>query len=92
MSAGVISMRRVTFPTNYHSPLYADTNTLDFVISFMNGGVTVSSTLINAYTVESTNMANIKAAYVNYYDDSVISNKGVRIPMMIRIGGAALLN
>lgn len=92
MSAGVISMRRVTFPNNYHSPLYADTNTLDFVITFINGGTPVSRTLINGYTVESTNLVNIKASYVNYYDDSVISNKGVRIPMMIRIGGATLLN
>lgn len=48
---GVISMRRVTFPTGYHSPLYADHNTLDFVITFLNGGTVVSSTLINAYTV-----------------------------------------
>lgn len=37
-------------------------------------------------------MVNIKAAYVNYYDDTGKSNKGVRIPMMVRIGGAALAN
>jgi hypothetical protein len=37
-------------------------------------------------------MANIKAAYVNYFDDTVKSNKGVRIPMLVRLGGAALAN
>lgn len=37
-------------------------------------------------------MVNIKASYVNYYDDTTKSNKGVRIPMMIRIGGSVLAN
>ena len=39
------------------------------------------------------NMQNIKAAYVNYYDSSGSGapyNKGVRIPMMVRIGGGVL--
>lgn len=90
---GVISMRRVTFPTGYHAPLYADTNVLDFVITFINGGTVISSTLINAYTVEATPLTNIKAAYINYYDDaSGVTNKGIRIPTMVRIGGAALAN
>jgi hypothetical protein len=51
LSSGVISMRRVTFPAGYHSPLYADPYVLDFVLVFMNGGTVVSSSLINAYTI-----------------------------------------
>jgi hypothetical protein len=38
-------------------------------------------------------LQNIKAAYVNYYDNSLNNNnynKGVRIPMMVRIGGGVL--
>lgn len=38
-------------------------------------------------------MSNIKAAYVNYYDANTSPfpyNKGVRIPMMVRIGGGVL--
>jgi hypothetical protein len=83
-------MRRVTFPTGYHSSLYADSNLLDFVISFYHAGSLVTTTLINAYTIEATNMANIKYAYVNYYDNSSIYNKGVRIPTLLRIGGGVL--
>lgn len=48
---GVMSIRRVTFPSGYHSQLYADQNLLDFVLVFMNGGVVVSTSLINAYTI-----------------------------------------
>jgi hypothetical protein len=37
-------------------------------------------------------MVNLKASYINYYDDNVnhYSNKGIRIPTMIRIGGGVL--
>ncbi len=36
-------------------------------------------------------MQNIKAAYVNYFDNTAGSyNKGSRIPMMVRIGGGVL--
>lgn len=87
---GVISMRRVTFPTSYQSPLYADSNLLDFVIAFYHGPNMVSTGLINAYTIKATKMANIKYSYVNYYDNSVIYNKGVRIPMLARIAGGVL--
>lgn len=48
---GVMSMRRVKFPSGYHSPLYADPYLLDFVIVFLNGGTVVSTSLINAYTI-----------------------------------------
>lgn len=50
-ASGVMAMRRVTFPTGYHTPLYADSNLLDFIISFYHGPSQVSSTLINAYTI-----------------------------------------
>ena len=48
--------------------------------------------LINAYTLVGANMQNIKAAYVNYYDNSGNNayNKGTRIPMMLRIAGGIL--
>lgn len=87
---GVVSMRRVVFPTGYHSSLYADQNLLDFVISFYHGSTMMSATLINAYTIEAVKMANIKYSYVNYYDNSSIYNKGVRIPTLARIAGGVL--
>lgn len=88
---GMVSMRRVTFPTGYHSQLYADDNLLDFVVSFYHNSNMVSATLINAYTIKATRMANIKYSYVNYYDNGAsIYNKGVRVPMMARIGGGVL--
>lgn len=86
-----MSMRKVTFPANYYTSLYADSNLLDFVITFRNDGAIVSTALINAYTVVGTKLKNIKASFVNYYDYSATRyNKGTRIPMMIRIGGGVL--
>ncbi len=91
LGSSVMSMRKVSFPTNYYSSLYADSNLLDFVITFRNNGVIVSTGLINAYTVVGTSLKNIKASYVNYYDySSTKFNKGTRIPMMLRIGGGVL--
>lgn len=90
---GVVSMRRVTFPAGYQSPLYADSFLLDFVVAYFQNSVLVSSTLINAYTVKAANMANIKFSYVNFYDNGgAVWNKGVRIPMLARIGGGVLPN
>lgn len=91
IGSSVMSMRKVTFPTGYHSSLYADENLLDFVISFRNNGNVVSTGLINAYTIAGTTMKNIKASYVNYYDYTASNyNKGTRVPTMIRIGGGVL--
>lgn len=88
---GVVSMRRVTFPSGYHSPLYADSNLLDFVVAFFQNGALVSSTLINAYTIKAAKLTNIKYSYVNFYDNGgSIWNKGVRIPMLARVGGGVL--
>ena len=51
----------------------------------------MSYCLINGYTMTGATMQNIKAAYVNYYDSTGGNfNKGVRIPMMVRIGGGVL--
>ncbi len=91
LSRSVMAMRKVTFPANYYTSLYADSNLLDFVITFRNNGAIVSTGLINAYTVVGTTMKNIKASYVNYYDyNSAKYNKGTRIPMMLRIAGGVL--
>ena len=88
---GVVSMRRVTFPSGYHSPLYADSKLLDFVVAFFQNSVLVSSTLINAYTIKAAKLTNVKYSYVNFYDNGgSIWNKGVRIPMLARIGGGVL--
>ena len=46
--------------------------------------------LINGYTISGKKMDNIKASYVNYYHDGSDYNKGIKIPMMIRIGGGVL--
>jgi hypothetical protein len=92
LSSSVMSMRRVTFPTDYYSSLYADENLMDFVITFNQGGSLVTTGLINAYTLVGSKMQNIKAAYTNYYDNSANNayNKGSRIPMMLRIAGGIL--
>ena len=89
----LMSMRQVVLPTGYHSSLYADTNLLDFLFIFRQGTSIISYCLINGYTMSGSKMSNIKAAYVNYYDASTSPypyNKGVRIPMMVRIGGGVL--
>ena len=65
---------------------------LDFLFTFKHGSDVVSYCLVNGYTVTGARMQNIKAAYVNYYDNSAYGyyNKGVRVPMMVRIGGGVL--
>jgi hypothetical protein len=87
-----MAMRQVTFPANYHSPIYADSNLLDFLLFFYHGSQVISYSLINGYTLSGKKLQNIKASYVNYYDNSANSNynKGKIIPMMLRIGGGIL--
>ncbi len=89
----LMSMRQVVLPSGYHSPIYADTNLLDFLFIFKQGSAVISYCLINGFTMSGVKLQNIKAAYVNYYDNSgggQVLNKGVRIPMMVRIGGGVL--
>jgi len=87
-----MAMRQITLPSGYHSPIYADSNLLDFLFIFRHNTDVISYCLVNGYTVTGARMQNIKAAYVNYYDNSGTGdyNKGVRIPMMVRIGGGVL--
>lgn len=89
--SSVMSMRQITLPDGYFSPIYADINLLDFVLIFKQGASVISYALINGYTISGATMQNIKASYVNYYDNTAGAfNKGVRIPMMLRIGGGVL--
>ena len=89
-----MSMRQVVLPSGFHSSIYADTNLLDFLFIFKQGSAVISYCLINGFTMSGVKLQNIKAAYVNYYDSSAGPNfhynKGVRIPMMVRIGGGVL--
>ena len=91
-ASGVMSIRQVTFPSGYHSSIYADNTLLDFLFIFSHGTSVVSYSLINAFTLSGARLQNIKAAYVNYYDNSASGayNKGVRVPIMLRIGGGIL--
>ena len=86
-----MAMRQVTLPSGYHTPIYADGNLLDFLFIFSQGATVMSYCLINGYTVTGARMQNIKAAYVNYFDNTAGAyNKGSRIPMMVRIAGGVL--
>jgi len=86
-----MAMRQVIFDPAYHPSLYADNNLLDFVFIFTHGSTIISYCLINAYTMTGARLSNIKASFVNYYDNIAGSyNKGVRIPMMLRIAGGIL--
>lgn len=90
LGSSTMAMRQVTFPTGYYSSVYADNNLLDFIVFFTQAGGIVTASLINGYTVVGARLQNVKAAYVNYYDDGFNYNKGVRIPMMLRIAGGIL--
>ena len=88
-----MSMREVTFPSGYHTSMYADPTLLDFLFIFYQGTNIASYCLINGFTLTGAKMQNIKAAYVNYYDSSYNAqtyNKGSRIPMLLRLGGGVL--
>jgi hypothetical protein len=88
----VMSMRQVTFPSGFQSSIYADQNLLDFVMIFKQGSTIVSYALINGYTVTGATMQNIKASFVNYFYNTANGayNTGIRVPMMVRIGGGVL--
>lgn len=90
--SSIMSMRQVTFPEGYHAPIYADNNLLDFLFIFYHGSAIQSYGLINAYTVSGKKLQNIKASYVNYYDNftNTAFNKGHTSPMMVRIAGGVL--
>lgn len=86
-SAGVLSIRNVTFVKSYQSPIEAGPNNFDFVIAFYHDNVLVSSSLINAYTVNRTRLQNIRADLVNYYHDNTLTNSGNRLPTLLKISG-----
>lgn len=86
-SAGVLSIRNVTFPKNYHSPIEAGTQNLDFIIAFYQNDILVTSSLINAYTVNKTRLQKVRADVVNYYIDSSNKNEGDRFPTFLKISG-----
>jgi hypothetical protein len=86
-SAGVFSIRNVTFPVGYQSPIEAGVNNLDFIIAFYHNGTYISSTLINAYTINQTRLSAVRADLTNYYYDNATANTGQRIPTLLRISG-----
>lgn len=90
--SSVMAMRKVTFPSGYHSSIYADNTLLDFLFVFRHSTSLAGISLVNGYTVSGKKMNNIKASYVNYYHDGSNYNKGKKLPMMIRIGGGVLPN
>lgn len=51
---------------------------------------TVTAGLINAYTLDADRLSNIKVSYVNFYGHNSKSNSGLRVPMMLRVGGSVL--
>lgn len=90
-SRSVMAMRQVIIDSGYHPSIYADNNLLDFLFIFTHGTQIISYCLINAYTITGAKLTNIKASFVNYYDNTAGSyNKGVRIPMMLRLAGGIL--
>ncbi|EGR27475.1 hypothetical protein IMG5_195570 [Ichthyophthirius multifiliis] len=97
-SSAVVSLRHVSFPQGFHSQLYPDQDLLDFVVSFeeaeyISGQLEykiVTAQLINAYTIQGYYLNNIKVSYVNFYGGSAMTNNGMFIPTMIRIGGTIL--
>jgi hypothetical protein len=61
--------------------------TLDFIIAFYNGGVLVSSSLINAYTVKQTRLSYLGLNFYNTYLSATATNDGARIPNLFSIQG-----
>lgn len=84
---GIISMRNVTFIPKYQSPVQANDQNLDFIISFYHDGVFVSSTLINAYTIKSLPLKQTSLSFINTYHDGVKYNLGDKIPTLIKLSG-----
>ena len=86
-TAGVLSLRNVTFTNSYQSPIEAGPNNFDFVLTFYQAGVLVSASLINAYTMNKTRLSYVRGDLVNYYNDNVVTNIGNRLPTMLKISG-----
>ncbi|EAR88266.2 transmembrane protein, putative (macronuclear) [Tetrahymena thermophila SB210] len=99
--AGALSMRNVYFDSGFQSSIYPDDKLLDFIITFEQKKfsdpntvyTTVSTQLINAYTIQNYRLSNIKVSYINLYSQSsgtIQSNNGFYVPTMLRIGGSIL--
>ncbi|KAL4473220.1 hypothetical protein ABPG72_015601 [Tetrahymena utriculariae] len=99
--AGALSMRNVYFDSGFQSSIYPDDKLLDFIITFEQKKYTepntvyktVSTQLINAYTIQNYRLSNIKVSYANLYSQSsgtIQANNGFYVPTMLRIGGSIL--
>ncbi|KAL4476525.1 hypothetical protein ABPG74_010258 [Tetrahymena malaccensis] len=99
--AGALSMRNVYFDSGFQSSIYPDDKLLDFIITFEQKKYTdpntvyktVSTQLINAYTIQNYRLSNIKVSYINLYSQNsgtIQSNNGFYVPTMLRIGGSIL--
>lgn len=91
-SAGVLSIRNVTFRPNYRSPVEAGPDNLDFIAAFYHAGVQISASLINAYTINRARLQNLRADLVNHYHDGTTTNNGARLPTMLRLSGHLTLS
>jgi hypothetical protein len=80
-------MRNVTFKQGYQSPYLANDQILDFIIAFYQGGVRVSATLINAYTLKNTRLQLMSSKHHNIYLTPIQTNTGSRIPTLLGLDG-----
>lgn len=76
-------MRNVTFKRGYQSPYRANNQILDFIIAFYQGGVRVSASLINAYTLKSSRLQLMSSKYHNVYLSPSQTNVGSRVPTLL---------
>ena len=86
-SAGVLSIRNVTFIDSYQSSIEAGPNNFDFVIAFYQANTLVSASIINAYTLNKTRLQSIRADLINYYHDNTLTNIGNRLPTLLKLSG-----
>lgn len=84
---GAVSIRGINFTKSYQSPIKSNLYNLDFIVAFYNGGVLVSSSIINAYTVTSARLSKSSITLINTYNDGTNYNTGSRIPTMLRYYG-----
>lgn len=80
-------MRNVTFKQGYQSPYLANDQILDFIIAFYQGGVRVSATLINAYTLKNARLQLMSSKYHNIYLTPTQTNIGSRVPTLLGLDG-----
>lgn len=77
--AGVFGMRRVKFPSGFHSQVQAaDSDVLDFIIAFHIAEYTgstsnlayefVTAQYINSYTINALPLSDAKISFVNFSD------------------------